>query len=139
MTRSRILLGFTAALLLATSAAAAPPVPDCKQAKIPAERAICGNAELAAADKAMAEAYAALRAQLPPDQQKALLADQRRWITRRTAACGDKSDDALAQCLLAETDARRRFFCRRKPERRGRCAAHCARPLSRGAQGTVRD
>src|SRR5437667_7280484 len=110
MTRSRILFDSIAALLLAASAAAGPPVPDCRQAKMPAERAICGNAELAAADKAMAEAYAALRAKLPPEQQKTLLADQRRWITRRTAACGDKSDDALAQCLLAETEARRRFF-----------------------------
>src|SRR5207244_7628771 len=100
--RSTILFGFIAALLLAASAAAAPPAPDCGQAKTPAERAICGNAELAAADQAMAEAYAVLRADLPPDQQKALLADQRRWITRRTAACGDKTEEALAQCLLAQ-------------------------------------
>src|SRR5436305_4791133 len=115
MTRSRILFHSIVALLLAASAAAAPPAPDCRQAKTPAERAICGNAELAAADKAMAEAYAALRAELPPDQQKALLADQRRWITRRTAACGGKSDDALAQCLLAQTEARRRFFAGESP------------------------
>jgi uncharacterized protein YecT (DUF1311 family) len=115
MTRSRILFAFTAALLLAASAAAAPPAPDCRQAKTPAEQAICGNAELAAADKAMAEAYAALRAKLPPEQQRALLADQRRWITRRTAACGDKTEEALAQCLLAETEARRRFFAGESP------------------------
>jgi uncharacterized protein YecT (DUF1311 family) len=115
MTRSRILFAFPAALLLAASAAAAPPAPDCRQAKTPAEQAICGNAELAAADKAMAEAYAALRAKLPPEQQRALLADQRRWITRRTAACGDKSDNALAQCLLAQTEARRRFFAGESP------------------------
>jgi uncharacterized protein YecT (DUF1311 family) len=97
-------------MLLLPTGAAAQPVPDCHQAKTPAETAICSNAELAAADKAMGRAYAALRAQLPPEQQKALLADQRRWVTRRTAACGDKSDDALAQCLLAQTDARRRFL-----------------------------
>src|SRR5438552_16970173 len=113
--RSRILFGFTAAWLLFASAAAAQPAPDCRQAKRPAEQAICGNAELAAADKAMAQDYAAFRTALPPDQKKALLADQRRSITRRTSACGDKSGDALAQCLLADTEARRRFFAGESP------------------------
>src|SRR5947209_16091955 len=115
MVRSTILFGFIAALLLAGSAAAAPPAPDCRQAKMPAERAICGNAELAAADKAMAEAYAALRAKLPPEQQKILLADQRRWVARRAAACGDKAEKALPECLLVQTEARRRFFAAESP------------------------
>ena len=44
-----------------------------------------------------------------------LLADQRRWITRRTAICGAKSDDALVQCLVAETETRRRFFAGDSP------------------------
>src|SRR5437868_9644801 len=105
-----IALGAAAALILLAFGARGQPVPDCRQAKTAADKAICGNVELAAADKAMADSYTALRARLPPDQQKALLADQRRWITRRTAACGDKSDDALAQCLRAETEARRRFL-----------------------------
>lgn len=104
-----------AMLLLFAASAAAQPMPDCHQAKTPAEQAICGNAELGAADKVMAEAYAVLRAKLPPDQQKALLADQRRWVTRRTAACGDKADEALAQCLLAQTEARRRFLAGEGP------------------------
>jgi hypothetical protein len=63
----------------------------------------------------MAEAYAAFRAELPPDQQKALLADQRRWITRRTAACGDKSEGALVQCLIGETESRRRLLAGEGP------------------------
>jgi hypothetical protein len=63
----------------------------------------------------MAEGYAAFRAELPPEQRKALLADQRRWITRRQAACGDKSDDLLVQCLLAETDSRRRLLAGENP------------------------
>ena len=99
-----------AALLLLASGAVAQPVPNCQQAKTTTDKAICGNAELGAADKAMAAAYAALRTKLPTEQQKALLADQRRWVTRRTAACGDKADEAFAQCLLAETEARRRFL-----------------------------
>src|SRR5436305_1319450 len=115
MTRSRILFHSIVALLLAASAAAAPPAPDCKQAKTPAEQAICGNAELAAADKAMAEAYAALRAKLPPGQQKILLADQRRWVARRAAACGDKAEKAPPQCLLVQTEARRRFLAGESP------------------------
>ena len=101
-------------LLLATGAAA-QPMPECQQAKTKADKAICGNADLAAADKKMAEGYAAFRAELPPDQQKALLADQRRWITRRQAICGAKADEALVQCLLAETDARRRFLAGEGP------------------------
>jgi uncharacterized protein YecT (DUF1311 family) len=115
MASGRIRLGAITALLLAASGAAAQPMPDCRQAKTETEKAICGNAELAAADKAMAQAYAAFRATLPPEQQKALLADQRRWITRRTAACGDKTDAAFAQCLIAETETRRRFFAGEGP------------------------
>jgi uncharacterized protein YecT (DUF1311 family) len=115
MRGSRIPFGSIAALLLLAAGAAAQPAPDCRQAKTEADKAICGNPDLAAADKRMAEAYAAFRAELPPDQQKALLADQRRWITRRAAACGEKSDDALVQCLLAETDARRRLLAGEGP------------------------
>ena len=114
-TLARTLIGSIAALLLGVVAAAAQPAPDCRQAKTAAERAICGNAELAASDKAMTQAYAGLRARLPSEQQKALLADQRRWIIRRQAICGDKSEEALAQCLLAETDARRIFFAGKSP------------------------
>ena len=115
MGSSRIAFGSIAALLLLVTGAAAQPAPDCRQVKTEAEKAICGNAGLAAADKRMAAAYAAFRAELPPEQQKALLADQRRWITRRQAACGNKSDDALVQCLLAETETRRRFFAGDSP------------------------
>ena len=115
MTSHRIRLGPITALLLAASGAAAQPMPDCRQAKTETEKAICGTAELAAADKAMAQAYAAFRATLPPEQQKALLADQRRWITRRTAACVDKTEAAFAQYLIAETETRRRFFAGEGP------------------------
>src|SRR5439155_12359918 len=63
----------------------------------------------------MAQAYAALRAELPPEQQKALLADQRRWITRRGFACGDKSEGAIVHCLLTHPDTRRRFLAGESP------------------------
>jgi len=115
MSNSRFGFSAAAVLLLLACRTAAQPVPDCGQAKTATDKAICGNTELAAADKVMAESYAGLRATLPPEQQKALLADQRRWITRRTALCGDKSDDAFAQCLRAETEARRRFLAGESP------------------------
>ena len=111
----KIALAAFTAVVLSGGGAGAQPMPDCRQAKTSAEQAICGNTELAATDKAMAAAYAGLRAELPPEQQKALLADQRRWITRRQAACGDKAEEALTQCLLAETEARRRFFAGEGP------------------------
>jgi hypothetical protein len=63
----------------------------------------------------MAQVYAAFRATLPRDQQQALLIDQRQWLTRRTAACGDKSDSAFVRCLIAETEARRRFLAGEGP------------------------
>jgi uncharacterized protein YecT (DUF1311 family) len=106
-------------LLLCISGAPAQPAMDCGRAKTPAERAICGNPELASADAAMARAYAALRAGLPPDQQTALLADQRQWVTRRDADCGDKSGDELSRCLLAATEARRRFLAGESPNGAG--------------------
>ncbi|MBV9015844.1 MAG: DUF4163 domain-containing protein, partial [Alphaproteobacteria bacterium] len=113
--RTSRLLPYGMMMLLVAGTATAQPAADCRQAKTPAEQAICNHPELAAADKTMAEAYAALRAQLPPEQQKALLSDQRRWVTRRTTACGDKTDEPLAQCLLAQTEARRRFLAGEGP------------------------
>jgi uncharacterized protein YecT (DUF1311 family) len=107
--RCTALVGHIAALLLA-GAAAAQPAPQCQQAKTPAEKAICGNPELAAADQRMAQAYAALRAQLPTEQKAALLGDQRRWARERDGRCSDKSDRELTACLLAETERRRRFL-----------------------------
>ncbi|MBV9587549.1 MAG: DUF4163 domain-containing protein [Alphaproteobacteria bacterium] len=113
--RTSRLLPYCMMMLLGAGTATAQPAADCRQAKTPAEQAICNHPELATADKTMAEAYAALRAQLPPEQQKALLSDQRRWVTRRTTACGDKTDEPLAQCLLAQTEARRRFLAGEGP------------------------
>ena len=109
-----ICVGLVSTLLVAATAAA-QPMPDCRQAKTTTEQAICGNPELAVIDKTMAQAYADLSAQRPPEQQQALLADQRRWITRRTAACSDKSDDSLVKCLVAQTEARRRFLAGEDP------------------------
>ena len=113
MASGRIVFGAIAVLLIASVSAMAQPAPDCRQAKTPAEKAICAAPELAEADAAMARAYQALRSLLPAEERAALLADQRRWVKLRDARCADKADKAdreLAACLLAETEQRRRFF-----------------------------
>jgi uncharacterized protein YecT (DUF1311 family) len=110
--------------------------PDCSRAKTSVERAICTTPELRAADAAMANAYSALKVDLPGAQRSALLADQRRWIELRDAICADKSDRAarwersgapgedpqaqrpdLVGCVLAQTDRRRRFLAGEWPNR----------------------
>jgi len=110
MASGRIVFGAIAVLLIASVSAMAQPAPDCRQAKTPAEKAICAAPELAEADAAMARAYQALRSLLPAEERAALLADQRRWVKLRDARCTDKADRELAACLLAETEQRRRFF-----------------------------
>jgi hypothetical protein len=54
-------------------------------------------------------AYSALRALLPTAQHAGLLDSQREWIAQRDGACQDKGSQ-LIQCLLEQTQARRRFL-----------------------------
>src|SRR2546429_3604152 len=108
MASGRIVFGAIVALLIAALGAKAQPAPNCRQAKTPAEKAICAAPELAGADAAMARSYQALRALLPAEERAALLADQRRWVKLRDARCADKADRELTACLLAETEQRRR-------------------------------
>jgi uncharacterized protein YecT (DUF1311 family) len=106
----RSLLATLAVLAALASAALAQPAPDCGKATTPSEKAICGNPELAAADRAMGMAFAALFKTLPPTQQSGLRASQRQWVGARDAACAEAGDAALATCLLGETEKRRRFL-----------------------------
>ena len=54
---------------LSGGAAAAQPAPECARAKMPSEKAICADPEIAEIDAAMSRAYAALKASLPTEQQ----------------------------------------------------------------------
>ena len=99
----------SAAVLVNATFALAQTGPDCRRAKSDAERAVCADPSLKVADSAMAKAYAALHALLPPAQRPALLDDQREWLGMRDAACREKGPD-LAQCVLEQTEARRRFL-----------------------------
>jgi uncharacterized protein YecT (DUF1311 family) len=103
------LIAFSVAALWVASAAA-QPAPDCAKAPTPAEQAICRDLRLAAADAAMAEAYAALRATRSPVQRADLQRDQRQWIKDRDAGCSDRKDAALVQCLLRATEERRHLL-----------------------------
>jgi uncharacterized protein YecT (DUF1311 family) len=60
---------------------------DCAKAATVIERAICAKPELAAADRKMAAAYAALAGRLTGAAKDHLLADQIRWLANRAAAC----------------------------------------------------
>jgi uncharacterized protein YecT (DUF1311 family) len=99
----------SAFFLVVAGFATAQPVADCKRATGAAERAIRMDPHLAAADSEMAKAYSALRALLPTAQHAGLLDSQREWIAERDGACQDKGSQ-LTQCLLEQTQARRRFL-----------------------------
>lgn len=68
------------------------------------------DARLAAADTAMTFAYRLLARQFNGLQKSALEANQRIWARERDAGCGDKSGLRRAECLLDETEARRRLL-----------------------------
>jgi uncharacterized protein YecT (DUF1311 family) len=106
--RATIALALLSTLWVA--GAMAQPSFDCAKAKTEAEKAICGNPELAAADTAMNKAFAALSKSIAADQQAALRRDQIDWIKSRDGTCFEKKDEALASCLLAETDRRQHLL-----------------------------
>lgn len=91
MDRSPVNRGVLAAALLVavatTTLAQGPSRPDCAKAATAIERAICAKPELAAIDRKMSAAYAALSGKLTGAARDHLLADQIRWLANRAAAC----------------------------------------------------
>lgn len=73
---------------------------DCARAATAIERTICASAELSAADRKMAAAYAALVARLGGPARDHLLADQVRWLANRAAACVGELTE-IEECLEA--------------------------------------
>src|SRR5262245_8691980 len=62
------------------------------------ERTICGNPELAAADRKLAAAYTSLVGKLSGPAKEHLLADQSRWLASRNSACvGEPAE--IEECL----------------------------------------
>lgn len=107
----RLALGAAVALLGTAPAALAF---DCAKAATRIEKTICADPALKAADAAMAEAYAALRAGQDEGQRQAMKADQLDWLRRRELLCAGGDDKtplpADAACLLRETQARSRLL-----------------------------
>jgi uncharacterized protein YecT (DUF1311 family) len=104
----------SATLLIVAGSGMAGPVADCNRARSAAERAICMDSHLTAADSEMAKAYSALRTLLPASQYAALLENQREWIAQRDGVCQDTGSE-LTRCLLEQTQARRRFLAGEGP------------------------
>jgi uncharacterized protein len=73
--------------LLAPGIAVAQPSFDCAKASTPVERAICGDAKLAAADRELANVYGALFGRLSGPAKEHLTNDQRRWLGNRGKSC----------------------------------------------------
>ena len=100
------------ALLTAHSAFAI----NCQAAATRQEKAICADAAAKSADERMAEAFTALRSQMPEAERDALMTDQRHWITTRNDGCTYDSQGqalagpALSACLAGESERRRLFL-----------------------------
>ncbi len=87
-------------LLASAGAASAQTVSriDCGKAATEIERTICAKPELAAADRKMTAAYAALAGRLSGGAKNHLLADQIRWLANRAAACAVEPSE-MEECL----------------------------------------
>lgn len=98
------LLAGAAGFALAGSASAF----DCAKASTDTEKAICADPALKASDDAMGAAYETALARLEPEQQSALKANQKVWLTARDSYCS--ADEGRAVCLKDYTDKRTRFL-----------------------------
>lgn len=78
-------LVLSASLAMAGSAAAAPSF-DCAKASTPVEKSICGNSRLADQDAAIAQQFKAVRGELDAEAAKALVSDQKYFLSVRDKA-----------------------------------------------------
>jgi uncharacterized protein YecT (DUF1311 family) len=100
---------------------------DCTKAKTTGERLICGDAALSKSDRALANAYGALKRSLPPGSFATFQAGQRGWLTYANKSCG--ADGAMpeaagegrriAECLTSEFDSRTELLKDLTPEKSG--------------------
>jgi uncharacterized protein len=91
------LTALLSALLLGAPAVAQPSF-DCAKASTLVERAICGNPDLAKADRDLAAAYQSLADKLSGEAKAHLLKDQLAWIDNRAKACTGGAEDVV-RCL----------------------------------------
>ncbi|HEY3451578.1 MAG TPA: lysozyme inhibitor LprI family protein [Myxococcales bacterium] len=88
--------------------AAAPAAPspsfDCKAARLPYEKRVCADAQLATLDRELAAAFQALRKLLPEQMRPDLEAAQREWAASR-GQCEGAAEEVLA-CLRTSYEKR---------------------------------
>jgi uncharacterized protein len=83
-----------------TPSSAAHPSFDCRYARQPDEIAVCNDASLAGKDVALVGVFNRLKASLPPDAQRQLVASEAAWLKTR-GQCG-----SLASCIGQAYDQR---------------------------------
>jgi uncharacterized protein len=96
---NRSLRGMTWLLGAAITVAAQAASFDCKLAKSPVEKAICGSKELSAADDALAAEYKSVLAEIPPDVQAEVRGSQRTWLRKTAAYCNKQPQAKIAECV----------------------------------------
>lgn len=107
MIRQRSLAPFAVGTVLAASFAFDPLLAiDCAKAATPAERTVCGSAELLRLDRELNAAFQSARDRTPQGERDALRTAQRRWLEERDQRCGGAAA-CLAEALRARVAALR--------------------------------
>jgi len=83
---------------------------DCDAAHTDVERAICADAQLGREDDLLAEAYGAVRKEMPVAGRAGLLREQRAWLRQRDACASPDAGGDVAGCLRDAMQARRRVL-----------------------------
>ena len=100
---------------------------DCTKAKATNELAICHDAALSKSDRALAEAYGALKRSLPQSSFATFQAGQRSWLAYVNKVCGADAampeaagdERRIAECLAQEFDSRTTLLKDLKVEKAG--------------------
>lgn len=79
---------------------------DCTKATTRVERAICASKEVSELDATLAQTLKGILARTP-ERRKALLSDERRWISLRDQKCGPPAaGPSVTECLVETYDSR---------------------------------
>lgn len=99
-----VLIGFSGCAMAAASF-------NCAKASTRAEKAICANPPLSAADAAMAQTYRSLLGRLAAAQRPGLVRSQQEWLRARDRNCGyDRTPAGFSRCLLTTTGFRTKIL-----------------------------
>ncbi|MGD9803536.1 MAG: caspase family protein [Hyphomicrobiaceae bacterium] len=106
--RTRIAYLSTGQRSLSAPIARAKPSFDCTEHALPAEVAVCSDADLAKLDVALDAQYVRVARGLSGDRRKALIMEQRQWIATRDTCGGEKRCVSLQyQARLEQLKTRR--------------------------------